>query len=358
MDVTASASASLAGAIDCDIHPDVPRRDDLLPFLDAYWQDAVVSRDIDRLDLTSYPVGSPLSARPDWRAATGQARTPEMMSTQVLDAFGLRTAILNCLCGGLVVYNEHLGAALCRATNDWIAARWLATDRRLRASIVVSLASPEMAAEEIERLAGDRRFVQVLVLAAGEMPLGRRYYWPIWRAAERAGLPVGIHAGSAFRHAPTQSGYPSTLAEDYSAHPQAFAAQLVSLVAEGVFAKFPALRVVLLESGVTWLPALMWRMSKDWRGIRTEIPWVKQTPAHVIREHVRLTCQPFDAPAAEVGRIAEHLGSDEMLLFATDYPHWQFEGDAAIPAGLPEHLRSKMLVDNAIATYPRLGDVT
>ena len=211
-----------------------------------------------------------------------------------------------------------------------------------------------MAAEEVERLAGDRRFVQVLVLAAGEMPLGRRFYWPLWAAAERAGLPIGIHAGSAFRHAPTQSGFSSSLAEDYSNQTQAFAAQLVSLVAEGIFTKFPTLRFVLLESGVTWLPGLMWRMSKDWRGVRTEIPWVKQPPASLLRDHIRLTCQPFDAPAAEVGRIIDHLGSDEMLLFATDYPHWQFDGDAALPLGLPARLRHKLLVENARATYPRL----
>jgi predicted TIM-barrel fold metal-dependent hydrolase len=352
--LTPTTTNDLAGAIDCDIHPDVPRRADLLPFLAPYWQDTVVSRDIDRLDLTSYPPGAPISARADWRAPPGQARTPAMMRGHVLDRFGLGAAVLNCLCGGLAVYNEHLGAALCRATNDWLAAVWLAADPRLRASIVVSLASPEMAAEEVERLATDRRFVSVLVLAAGEMPLGRRFYWPLWRAAERAGLPVAIHAGSAFRHPPTQSGYPSTQAEDMAAQPQAFASQLVSLVAEGVFGQFPALRFVLLESGVTWLPGLMWRMSKDWRGIRTEVPWVKRPPAALLRDHIRLSCQPFDAPAAQVGRIIEHLGSDEMLLFATDYPHWQFDGDAALPPGFPDGLRRKLLVENARASYPRL----
>ena len=196
----------LAGAIDCDIHPDVPRRADLLPFLNEYWRETVMTRDIDRLDLTSYPPNAPLSARPDWRISPGAARDAARMRTDALDHFDLRFAILNCLAGGLVVYNEHLGAALCSATNDWIASSWLAADPRLRASIVVSLASPDMAAEEIERLAPDKRFVQVMVLAAGEMPLGRRFYWPIYQAAERHGLPIGIHAGSGYRHASTQSG--------------------------------------------------------------------------------------------------------------------------------------------------------
>ena len=160
-------------------------------------------------------------------------------------------------------------------------------------------------------------------------------------------------------HAPTQSGYPSYLAEDYVTQAQAFATQTISFVAEGVFAKFPDLRVVLIESGVSWLPGLMWRVSKDWRGVRTEVPWIKKIPADIIRDHFRLTIQPLDAPpnSEELNRLLDHIGSDEMLLFATDYPHWQFEGDEVLPAGLPENLLQKILVDNPLATYPRLKEV-
>ena len=56
------------------------------------------------------------------------------------------------------------------------------------------------------------------------------------------------------------------------------------------------------------------------------------------REHVRLTVQPFDAPprADQLQRIIEEIGSDEMLLFSTDYPHWHFDDKDALPDGLPE----------------------
>ena len=56
---------------------------------------------------------------------------------------------------------------------------WLDKEARLRASIVVPVQSTEMAVEEIERWAGDKRFVQVLLLVMNDMPLGRRAYWPI-----------------------------------------------------------------------------------------------------------------------------------------------------------------------------------
>jgi predicted TIM-barrel fold metal-dependent hydrolase len=87
------------------------------------------------------------------------------------------------------------------------------------------------------------------------------------------------------------------------------------------------------------------------------VPYVKRSPAEIVREHVRLTAQPFDAPDAQaVARIAEMIDSDEMLLFATDYPHWQFEGDRAVPDGLPTQFLAKMLIDNPLATYPRLKE--
>src|SRR4029077_14299781 len=109
---------------------------------------------------------------------------------------------------------------------------------RLRASMVVPMQSPDLAVAEIERLAPDRRFVSVLLLGGGDLPLGKRFYWPIYEAAERHGLPVGIHLGTAYRHAPTGLGWPSYHVEDYVDQATTFQAQLASLVAHGVFSKF------------------------------------------------------------------------------------------------------------------------
>ena len=108
-------------------------------------------------------------------------------------------------------FSEDLGAAMARAVNDWIAREWLDRDPRLRASIVVPQQNAELAVEEIERCAADQRFVQVLLLVSGELPLGRRQNWPIYAAAERHGLPIGIHAGSTYRHPNTPVGWPSYL---------------------------------------------------------------------------------------------------------------------------------------------------
>ncbi len=48
------------------------------------------------------------------------------------------------------------------------------------------------------------------------------------------------------------------------------------------------------------------------------------------------------------------MQSDELLLFSTDYPHWQFDGNAALPEGLSPDLVQKIMIDNPRDTYARL----
>jgi len=72
---------------------------------------------------------------------------------------------------------------------------------------------------------------------------------------------------------------------------------------------------------------------------------------------VRFALQPVDVPNAGVlERVMDHLRSDELILFSTDYPHWHFDGEDALPDGLSDTLVRKILIDNPLATYPRLRE--
>ncbi len=346
------------GGIDCDLHPAVPNIKALHPYLSDHWRDIVIQRGVSELDSLSYPVNSPLSARPDWRAEGKKPGSDlELLRRHALDPFRTGIAIGNCLYGVQLLFSEDLGAGFAKALNDWMAAEWLDKEPRLRASIVVPVQNPDMAVDEINRVAADKRFVQVLMLVMGDMPLGKRHYWPIYAAAEKHGLPIGIHAGSAYRHPVTSLGWPTYYTEDYAAQAPAFQQCLSSLICEGVFTKFPELKVVLLESGFTWLPAHLWRLTKFWRGLRIEVPWLDRAPAEIVKSNVRLTIQPCDAPPTEqmFQQLMEHLDSDELLLFSTDYPHWQFDGDDVLPPGLSPDMVRKIMIDNPLATYPRLA---
>jgi uncharacterized protein len=350
--------ASTLGGIDCDVHPACPGIQALLPYLDASWQQRLNACALGGLDLTSFPPAAPAHARAGWHVADGRVGAdPAALLAEALDAFASRAAILNCLSGLAALHDEHLAAALARALNDWIAAEWLDRDPRLAASIVIAPHRPDLAVEEIERCAADRRFVQVLVLVMGDQPLGRRALWPVWAAAERNALPLAIHAGGAGRHATTGNGWPSYHLEDYVTQPLAFQTQLMSLLCEGVFHRFPGLTVVLLESGFTWLPAFLWRLEANAMALAAEFPWMDRPPAELVRERVRVTLQPSDTPPGgrELARMLTALGSERMVLFSTDYPHRQFERHEVFPPGFPAALRQRVLMDNPLETYKRLA---
>jgi predicted TIM-barrel fold metal-dependent hydrolase len=233
-------------------------------------------------------------------------------------------------------------------------AEWLEPEPRLRGSIVVPMEHPDAAAAEIDRLGEEKRFIQVLLLVRSTEPFGRRRHWPIYEAATRHNLPIAIHFGGRGGNPITASGWPSYYIEDHTGMAQAFQAQVVSLICEGVFARFPSLRVVLMEGGFAWMPALMWRLDRSWKQLGAETPWLLRPPSELIREHMWLSTQPMEEPeqAPHLLQAIAALGSDDMLLFATDYPHWDFDAPTqAFPTALPKQLERKIMGENARTLY-------
>jgi predicted TIM-barrel fold metal-dependent hydrolase len=100
---------------------------------------------------------------------------------------------------------------------------------------------------------------------------------------------------------------------------------LTSLVLEGVFEQFPTLKVVIVEAGFAWAPALTWRLDAQWAVLRAELPRVKRPPSEYIRSQVWFTTQPMEEPDPREHLLdtMEWMGWDRLLV-ATDYPHWDF----------------------------------
>ena len=77
-------------------------------------------------------------------------------------------------------------------------------------------------------------------------------------------------------------------------------------------------------------------------------------PSEVIRAHMRLTTAPLDAPpgAGQLLELIQQLDSEEMLLYASDYPHWHADTDEPPFAdALPEPLRTRIMSGNARDFY-------
>jgi len=344
--------------IDSDVHNEVPNAQALFPYLADYWIEHITNTLFKGPTDTYYPPKSPVAARsgsqPDDGSPAGSSLA--LLQEHVLGSPGgeVDYAVLNCLYAVDSLHNPDAAVALASAVNDWQIAEWFDKEPRLRGSIVVPSQLPALAAREIDRVAGHPGFVQVLLPVRAQHPYGNRLFHPLWEAITRHDLVAGIHFGGAPGNPPTPSGWPSFFFEEYAGMAQVFATQLTSMVSEGVFDQFPTLRVTLLEAGFTWLPAHMWRFDKEWRNLRRLVPWVKRPPSAYIREHVRLTVQPLDAPADPKGllQVVNQLGSEEMLMYASDYPH-QHAGDpeSVLLRHLAPALAHKIRSDNARAWY-------
>ena len=283
---------------------------------------------------------------------------PELLGRHFMDVYGIEFGILN-PAGALHVGlspDPDFAAAVASASNQAVIEGWLAADSRYRASIVVAPNDPHLAAEEIHRRAGQPGMVQVLMPSGARMPYGQRFYHPIYQAAVEHDLPVAIHPGSegvGISGPPSAAGYPTNYLEWHTGLVGSYLAHLISLVTEGVFAKFPALKFVLIEGGVSWLPPIMWRFDKNWKALRATTPWLDRPPSEIIADHILLTTQPIEEPndSKQLFEMLDMLPTDKMLMFSTDFPHWDGDTPDFAARLIPTKYRRRVMSETARELY-------
>jgi uncharacterized protein len=291
----------------------------------------------------------------------GRANDPAEVEQRYLGARAVDRAILTGPIVSLGVQpNDDMAATIATAVNDWTLESWVRPRERFKGSILVAQQDPAQAVAEIERLGDDPGVVQVLLSSASVMPLGNRHYHPIYEACARYGLPVAIHPGGegAGTSPPASAaGHPSTYFEWFVDLPQSQMAHVVSLVTEGVFEKFPSLKVVLYESGVFWLAPLTWRLDKNWKAQRAETPWTRDLPGRYIRDHFYLTSYPLEAAPdpADLARALRLIEAERTLLFSGNFPNWELGDPFDMIAAVPAASRARVMGQNALDLYgPRL----
>lgn len=359
-----------SGAIDCDCHPHFREGiQDLGPYLDEAMRQRIsvgTGATGKGLPASEFKLPHPHYVNPgggmrqDAIPPSGGAPNsdPAFTITDHLDRFDLGAAVL---LGGHVLgisgyADADVAAAIASAYNDWMAENWLAADPRYRGSILVAPQDPQQAAAEVDRCASDPRMAQVFIPVMSGASLGKRHYWPIYEVAQHHGLPVATHPGGESSGLNSGMGAvdePSYYMDFHTGLDQIYQRQAISLVAEGVFEKFPDLKVGLIEGGFAWLPAVMWKMDKNWKGLRREVPWLTRLPSEYMRDHIRVTTQPMpEPPVAEwLDHILEMMYADEMLMFATDYPHWDGDDPDWALRRIPSELHETIMVTTPMDYY-------
>ena len=221
--------------------------------------------------------------------------------------------------------------------------------------IVVPAQYPEAAAREIRRVGGRDEFAGIFLPGGARIPYGNPVHDPIWEAANELALPVVVHThyeGVGIAGPVTAAGYPDFYVEYHTLCGSGMYGHFVSILCHGIFERFPDTKVMMVEGGLVPFVGLLWRLDTNWKACRSEIPWCKRRPSEYVWDHVRFATQPLESPddPAQLVAAIEFLRPWQTLMYASDYPHWDFDEPAQTSAAAPVRLaRQRALAERAPA---------
>lgn len=341
--------------IDVDLHL-AERPEDLAPYTDLPWRRVVG-------EPAPNPPWSLSGSLHPWLGSARETTEPVWTPHDLIghmDAVGISASIV--LPGPLLklgaLPTAAYAAALTRAYNRWLDAKWLGHEGRIHGAIIAAPQDPEDAAREITRAAGHPWVAGVLLPMGGVDPLwGDRRYDAVYAAATDANLPVILHAGGdlLLPGSPNRgTQFASVFEQQAMSHPLAAMANLVSMTGTGVFARFPMLRALFLEAGISWFAHIVLRMDKEYNENRRDIPYYTDRVSAYLRRQVWLGTHPLEAAArpADVGNVIRLSGGVEHIVFGSHWPLADHDAVERVAAAFPDaETRSSVMGGNAAALF-------
>jgi predicted TIM-barrel fold metal-dependent hydrolase len=253
---------------------------------------------------------------------------------RVMDEEGIDLAVLFATELGLSL--DAYGPGVCRGYNDWLA-EFCATDHeRLRGIALLPLADIDAACAELRRCVEQHRFVGFFMKGSVEnRTCDASHFDPLYAEAERLGVPLLIHIPHGVKAVlEDQFGY--DFLRSHVMHPVAGMLACVDAVLGGIFERFDALRVGIMEAQVGWLPWLVSRMDEQHDEYTTRpgftTPLRRDPSSYFDGGRIFFSC---DADERYLGfaaneALTEHTRGEDLILWATDYPH----SDAIYPGAV------------------------
>jgi predicted TIM-barrel fold metal-dependent hydrolase len=128
---------------------------------------------------------------------------------------------------------------------------------------------------------------------------------------------------------------------------------LTNLVVNGIPERFPGLRFIFMECGVTWLPFIGTRLDTEFLMRPSEAPLLQRLPSEYIREFY-FTTQPIEHATPERLKVVfDLIDAEHRLLYASDYPHQDFDLPTTITDlhFVPEQARRNILGRNGAELF-------
>lgn len=321
--------------VDTDIHLTI-HPEDLAPYID----------EPHKSHLTNMTHGSPFpsSGWDQWMGGKIEDQASSFKDVEAIEEFtrefNVDYPIINTFEPLGKFPQEELAMNLMRAYNNLVMDQILDESDDILALGALATQKPAKAAEEIDRLADEDQIVGLYIGTTGsDPPLGDPSYDVMYRAAEDNDMPIAFHGNAEdfqFEFPRQNKSLNQFLQIHTLAHGWSQELTLISLLTEGVPEKFPGLNFTFLEAGLGWVPYMMYRLNKEYSIRRSEAPLLEKSPEEYIRESFYFGSQPLGEPnnSEDMRRIIENVGTDSIM-FASDYPHWDFDH----PNELDKHLR-------------------
>ena len=220
-------------------------------------------------------------------------------------------------------------AVLGKAYNRWQVDNILTKDKRLKTMMFLPFNDPESALEAIEEFGDAPGCVGFMVTSVRYKAVHHNHYMKVYRALEERGLPLGFHAGYYW-----QDPFMMQINRFGSMHALSFVwcnvVHMTNWIMNGLPERFPGLDVVWIESGLAWVPWLMQRLDHTHLMRSSEAPALKKMPSEYMKE-MYYTCQPMETDHPKALELTfEMINARTQLLYASDWPHYDFDTPSVI----------------------------
>jgi uncharacterized protein len=256
---------------------------------------------------------------------------PVVLARRAMEALSLDYQVF--FPNGLLFLGMHpvkeMEIELATAYNRWLVEHVLPHEPRMQAMLYLPFNSPDAAEATVKRFVGARGVAGFLVTSTRYQPVHANEYMRVYAMLEEAGMPIGFHA-----HHNWHNEYTKQLNRFISMHALSFVlsnlVHLTNWVINGMPERFPKLKTIWIESGLAWVPFLMQRLDHEYLMRRSEAPLLKRLPSEYMRE-MFYTSQPMEAQNMKLLEgTFEAINARTQLLYASDWPHWDFDVPSAI----------------------------
>lgn len=235
---------------------------------------------------------------------------------------------------------------------DYLLEEVVDPDEGIYTAIPIPLDDPDDAVELIDRVGDERGITGIYMITGGaEPPLGNRQYEPVYQAAAEKDLTVCYHTSGAGIDNYHIKGYEKMIETHTLGFVENNFAQAVSVLVQGIPEKFPELDFVFLEAGIFYVSLLMSRLDCEYLKRPSEAPLLDKRPSEYIKESFYFGTQPLETEVAPkyLETVIEMIGGADRLMYASDYPHWDFDRPKRITdqSFLSDEEKSKILGANA-----------